>query len=62
MRRTMNGTLAEEIRWRVAMRLIIWGLKIAPAGDARGHLIDACASWAAEGRRQRERHATTEEN
>lgn len=39
------------LRWRVALQLLIWGVRIAPPGVARGSLIDLLIEWIDEGRR-----------
>jgi len=52
MRRTMGDTWWSELRWRVALQFLLWGTKIAPAGDARGYLIDLHLRWIEECKKQ----------
>ena len=52
MQRTMGDTWWTEMRWRVALQFLLWGLKIAPPGDARGKLIDLHEVWIKECTRQ----------
>lgn len=63
MQRTMGDTWWTEMRWRVALQVILWGLKIAPAGDARCKLIDLHEVWIKECKWQwRMRYGEQEEN
>lgn len=45
MKRSMHPTFWGEVRWRVCLQLILWGLKIAPRGDDLGDLINVHLSW-----------------
>ena len=45
MRLTIGDTAASEVRWRIAMQLALWGVKLAPDGNARDALIDALQNW-----------------
>jgi hypothetical protein len=53
VKRTMGDTWWTELRWRVSMQIILWGINLAPQGDAKGALIDAALAWSEECSRQR---------
>lgn len=45
MKRTLGDTWWAELRWRVALQFVLWGAKIAPAGDAKAAMIEAYLAW-----------------
>jgi hypothetical protein len=45
----MNDILSGNwnyVRWRIAMQFLLWGVNIAPMGDAQLDLIVAHLEWA----------------
>jgi hypothetical protein len=52
MQRTMGETWWTDLRWRVALQLVLWGMKVAPDGDAKDALVDSNLKWIGECKRQ----------
>ena len=45
MRRTMDQSFWREVRWRVALQLLLWGAKAAPWGEMKGRLTSILLGW-----------------
>ena len=56
----MDPDLWREVRWRVALQLMLWGMKAAPNGDPKGDLIDRHLSWIERWRPSRRRLSPAE--
>lgn len=48
----MDDNWWNELRWRISLQFLLWGMKTAPDGDAKGSLIDHHLEWIARCKKQ----------